>query len=84
MSLCIWYGLYATPKHHNHNLACGLNFGDQLIWTNRGEKDGPFVMVQPQMGTMVCFLAEHFWHEVLPAHKERMSITGWFRQRSVI
>ncbi|PAW60690.1 MAG: hypothetical protein B9S37_08055 [Verrucomicrobiia bacterium Tous-C3TDCM] len=58
--------------------------GELRIWTNRGEKDGPFVMVQPQMGTMVCFLAEHFWHEVLPAHKERMSITGWFRQRSVI
>jgi len=29
--LCIWYGLYATPKHHNHNLACGLIFGDLLI-----------------------------------------------------
>jgi len=28
--LCIWYGLYATPKHHNHNLACGLIFGDLL------------------------------------------------------
>ncbi|MEN9990446.1 MAG: hypothetical protein RLZZ224_148, partial [Verrucomicrobiota bacterium] len=30
MSFCIWYGLYATPKHHNHNLAGGLIFGVQL------------------------------------------------------
>jgi len=29
--LCIWYGLYATSKHHNHNLAGGLIFGVQLI-----------------------------------------------------
>jgi SM-20-related protein len=29
----------------------------------------------------VCFMAGDFWHEVLPAKKTRMSITGWFRQR---
>jgi len=29
----------------------------------------------------VCFMAGDFWHEVLPAKKTRMSITGWFRRR---
>jgi len=31
------------------------------------------------MGTIVCFMSDEFWHEVLPANKTRMSITGWFR-----
>jgi len=29
----------------------------------------------------VCFLADDFWHEVLPANKPRMSTTAWFLQR---
>ena len=38
--------------------------------------------VQPLGGTLVCFLAERFEHEVLPARRERLSVTGWFRARS--
>lgn len=55
--------------------------GELKIWTTAGEKEGPFVLIEPRMGTMVSFLAGDFWHEVLPARKTRMSITGWFRQR---
>lgn len=55
--------------------------GELKIWTNVGKKEGPFVLIQPKMGTMVCFLAEDYWHEVLPAQQIRMSVTGWFRQR---
>ena len=35
--------------------------------------------VLPSAGTLVCFLSEEFPHEVLPAHRDRMSIAGWFR-----
>jgi SM-20-related protein len=53
--------------------------GELKLWTTSGEKAGAFILIEPRMGTMVCFLAGDFWHEVMPAHKNRMSITGWFR-----
>jgi SM-20-related protein len=37
--------------------------------------------IQPEGGTLVTFLSSRFWHEVLPAQRERLSITGWFRTR---
>ncbi len=40
--------------------------------------------VLPEGGTLVCFLSERFWHEVLPATRLRLSLTGWFRQRAVV
>jgi SM-20-related protein len=36
----------------------------------------------PEGGTLVCFLSDRFPHEVLPAQRERLSLTGWFRRRS--
>jgi len=53
--------------------------GELKIWTSPGEREGEFITVEPRMGTLVCFLAGDFWHEVLPAQKNRASITGWFR-----
>ena len=37
--------------------------------------------VLPQGGRLVAFLSDRFEHEVLPARRERMSFTGWFRRR---
>jgi len=37
--------------------------------------------ITPQNGRLVCFISEEFPHEVLPANRDRMSITGWFRMR---
>ncbi len=37
--------------------------------------------VLPIAGRLVCFLSDRFVHEVLPARRERMSLTGWFRKR---
>lgn len=37
--------------------------------------------IQPAGGTLVTFLSDRFWHEVAPAHRQRLSLTGWFRQR---
>ena len=42
-----------------------------------------FIDITPQEGTLVVFLSSDFLHEVLPAKRERMSITGWFRTRSM-
>jgi SM-20-related protein len=36
----------------------------------------------PVGGTLVCFLADRYEHEVLPATRERLAISGWFRRRS--
>lgn len=36
--------------------------------------------VQPEAGTFVAFLSERFPHEVRPAHRERLSLTGWWRR----
>jgi SM-20-related protein len=45
-----------------------------------GEADRPRD-VQPLAGRLVCFLTEGREHCVLPARKERLSITGWFGTR---
>lgn len=37
--------------------------------------------IQPAGGTLVTFLSDRFWHEVLPASRQRLSLTGWFRRR---
>ena len=39
--------------------------------------------VLPIGGTLVCFLSERFEHEVLPAKRERLALTGWFRRRGI-
>jgi SM-20-related protein len=37
--------------------------------------------VLPIGGTLVCFLAERYEHEVLPTSRERFAVTGWFLRR---
>lgn len=41
----------------------------------------PFEDVAPVGGTLVCFLSARFHHEVLPARRERLAVTGWFTRR---
>lgn len=43
--------------------------------------DGNNVEILPEGGKLVCFLSKRFPHEVLPATRPRMSITGWFKHR---
>ena len=38
----------------------------------------------PRSGTMVAFLSDRFAHEVLPARKPRLSLTGWMRRRALV
>lgn len=37
--------------------------------------------VLPAVGTLVVFMSADFPHEVLPAGRERLSLTGWYRRR---
>jgi SM-20-related protein len=55
--------------------------GGQLRIYLHGEKETPFLDVLPGSGTFACFLSDGFYHEVLPATRERLSVTGWFRTR---
>lgn len=43
--------------------------------------EGGTLDVLPRAGTLVAFAAERFVHEVLPARRRRVSVTGWFRRR---
>ena len=43
--------------------------------------DGKTKTVLPSAGTLVCFMSAEFEHEVLPAKRQRASLTGWFRKR---
>jgi len=44
-------------------------------------KDGVEHDVVPSGGCLVVFLSGEVPHEVLPATRERLSLTGWFRRR---
>ena len=37
--------------------------------------------ILPIASRLVLFLSADFWHEVLPATRNRISLTGWFRTR---
>jgi SM-20-related protein len=47
------------------------------------DADDNHVDVEPLGGRLVCFLTSGREHEVMPAQRERHSISGWFRGRSV-
>lgn len=54
--------------------------GGELVIHHPG---GAAERVMPRSGTMVAFLSERFPHEVLPARKPRLSLTGWMRRRAL-
>ena len=56
--------------------------GELRIYLDK-EDESKFTDITPQAGKLVVFLSRDFPHEVLPARRERMSITGWFRSRDL-
>lgn len=56
---------------------CAEDGGQLRVYTG----DDEYFDVQPQGGTLMTFLSDRFWHEVLPATRERLSVTGWFKTR---
>jgi len=51
--------------------------GELRLYVN----DDEWLDILPVGGRLVLFLSAQFWHEVLPAKRERLSLTGWFRTR---
>lgn len=43
---------------------------------------GAYLDVPPLGGTLVTFMSERYYHEVLPTRVDRISLTGWFRRRA--
>lgn len=56
--------------------------GGQLRMYLNHDDPEEFIDIPPSGGTLVAFLSSRFWHEVLPARRERLSLTGWFKTRS--
>ncbi|GGO78216.1 prolyl 4-hydroxylase subunit alpha [Marinobacterium nitratireducens] len=52
--------------------------GELLIYADEQSRE-PLERVLPTQGTLVVFLSDRFPHEVLPARRERLSVTGWYR-----
>lgn len=70
---------FKTDDHRKLSVICYLNnnwlekHGGQLrMHLPEGSTD-----VLPLAGRLVCFRSDQIEHEVLPATKERLSITGW-------
>jgi len=71
--------ILTTTFYLNHNWQ-PAHGGQLRLYTDVGDA-GRYVDILPAAGTLVCFLSADFLHEVLPATRERLSITGWFRRR---
>ena len=55
--------------------------GALRLYLEEGPDEPQILDVQPLAGRLVLFRSAHLFHEVLPAHRERLSLTGWFRRR---
>lgn len=43
--------------------------------------EGETIDIVPAGGTLVTFLSGLYWHEVLPARRNRLALTGWYKRR---
>lgn len=73
---------HQNSSHRKLSLILYLNknwlpeLGGELVIYNK--TDVEMKRVAPLGGRLVAFLSEEFPHEVLPAKRERRSLTGWF------
>ena len=59
--------------------------GGQLrIYDPSDPSSESYFEVLPTFGTFVCFRSDLIYHEVLPAHRERFSLTGWLRKEILL
>lgn len=56
--------------------------GGELVLYAADDSGQIVTRVAPRAGTMLCFLSDQFPHEVLPANRDRYSLTGWLRRSS--
>lgn len=80
---------FATgPQRRQLSLVLYLNEG--WVSANGGalrlyldESASDQIDIYPTSGRLVLFVSSRFWHEVLPSNRQRLSLTGWFRNRSL-
>jgi len=53
--------------------------GELVVYRPRPEGSEDAIRILPTGGRLVCFESEKLEHEVLPATRERISLTGWLR-----
>lgn len=96
----VHFALYSPNAFYKRHLDQHKNQDTRVVtlitylnenWTNEdgGQlqlylNNGKTVSVLPKAGTVVCFLSADYEHEVLPAKRERASLTGWFRKRTEV
>ncbi|PRY63458.1 SM-20-related protein [Vreelandella songnenensis] len=56
--------------------------GGEMVIYHPDAPDQEVARVTPEAGTFACFLSETIPHEVLPTHRSRASIAGWFRRNA--
>jgi SM-20-related protein len=76
---------FRKDDHRILSVICYLN--QNWVPDNGGQlrlylQEGP-IDVQPTAGTLVCFRSDQLEHEVLPAHRQRLSLTGWMLDRLI-
>lgn len=54
--------------------------GELVIYDHEGNT---VKKISPMPGSFVCFFSDQFPHEVLPALKERRSLTGWMHSKII-
>lgn len=76
---------FRNDDHRKLSIICYLNadwmpeHGGQLrLHLTSGERD-----ILPEQGRLICFRSDAIEHEVLPATRERYSITGWAVDREI-
>ena len=55
--------------------------GGHLRLYKNADNEADHLDISPTSGRLVIFLSDTFYHEVLPATRERMSLPGWFLTR---
>lgn len=63
------------------NADWGPDDGGELVIYDQARQ--AIARVAPRCGTMVAFLSARFPHEVLPATRPRLALTGWMRRRAL-
>jgi SM-20-related protein len=76
---------FKADDHRKLSVICYLN----NVWTDRNGGELRMYLpdqsldVLPLAGRLVCFRSDQIEHEVLPATKERLSLTGWILDQLV-
>jgi len=61
---------------------CVADGGEILLYKDEASPVS-FESIAPHMGTLLLFLSDRFPHEVICAQRDRYSIAGWFRIKSL-